>query len=232
VISLALDDFVKETGLPPALVKMDIEGAEYDALRGFERTISQRRPVLILEQQTDDERCLAWLSKRDYTAIDLYEYKAISDFRDLTRGTATTDVLYLPSERAAQTPYQPPFSFQLVGRLKAADLHWVSDQVFLSRKPVELTSGRYRVDADFSATSSGAELKVGVANGQQPLIRYHGTSGWLAQVGRTWIIDVSRPLQASIFFEFPAGVDPSFEFYGVDIERIREFDQAHRRAWI
>jgi FkbM family methyltransferase len=231
VTSLALDDFVAEMGLRPALVKMDIEGAEYDALLGFAGTISQARPVLILEQQIDDERCLAWLSKQDYTAIDLYEYRAISDFRELTRGTTATDILYLPRERVAETAYQPPFSFVRGGGWTAADLRWTNDRVLLSRKSVGLVAGRYRLNADFSAADPGTELKVGVADGQQPLMRYHGTSGWLARVGRTWIIDVPRPLQASIFFEFPAGVDPNFEFHGLDIERILQFDHVNRRAW-
>jgi FkbM family methyltransferase len=232
VISLALDDFIAEMGLRPALVKMDIEGAEYDALLGFERTISRARPVLILEQQIDDDRCLSWLSKQDYTAIDLYEYKAISKFQELTRGTAATDILYLPRERVAETVYRPPFSFEPGGRLTAADLYWATDRVFLSRNPVELIAGRYRLNADFSAADPGTELKVGVADGQQPLMRYHGTSGWLARVGRTWIIDVSRPLRASVFFEFPAGVDPDFEFHGLDVERVPQFDHVYRRPWI
>jgi FkbM family methyltransferase len=35
VPSLALDDFVAESGLRPAFIKMDIEGAEFEALRGM-----------------------------------------------------------------------------------------------------------------------------------------------------------------------------------------------------
>jgi FkbM family methyltransferase len=232
VMSLALDDFVEKMRVRPELVKMDIEGAEYDALRGFEDTVSQERPILILEQQLDDDRCLDWLSEQNYTAIDLYEYKAISNFGELTRGTAATDILYIPSERAAETPYQPPFSFEPAGRMMTGDLHWVTDHVLLSREPLELSAGRYRLNVDFSAANPGTELKVGVAHGQQPLMRYHGTARWLTLVGRTWIIDVPRPLPISVFFEFPAGGDPSFDFRGLDIERILQFEHVYRRPWI
>jgi len=218
--------------LLPSLVKMDIEGAEYDALRGFERTIARARPFLILEQQTRDNRCLAWLLKHDYRAIDLYEYKAVQDFGELTRGTEATDVLYLPVERVAETPYQAPFSFEPICKLQANDLHWVTDQVFLSRTPVELAAGRYRFSADFSGTDRAAELKLGVANGQEPLMRYHGTSWWLAMVGRTWVVDLPQPLKVSVFFEFPARTDSNFQFRGIDIERIRQFDGIFRRPWI
>lgn len=46
----ALDDLVSEQGLPrPDVIKMDIEGAEIEALRGMQATIAQHRPVLLCE---------------------------------------------------------------------------------------------------------------------------------------------------------------------------------------
>src|SRR5260370_7826509 len=85
VTSLALDDFVEEMNLLPSLVKMDIEGAEYDALRGFERTIARARPLLILEQQIGDDRCLAWLLKEDITAIHPHYTNPTRNFPPFTR---------------------------------------------------------------------------------------------------------------------------------------------------
>jgi Methyltransferase FkbM domain len=34
---------------------MDIEGAEFDALRGMQRLLREVRPVLVLEQSPDDK---------------------------------------------------------------------------------------------------------------------------------------------------------------------------------
>jgi FkbM family methyltransferase len=46
---VALDDFASESGTRPALVKIDIEGGEQNALRGMRRLLQQARPSLLLE---------------------------------------------------------------------------------------------------------------------------------------------------------------------------------------
>lgn len=232
VLTLALDDFVAEMKVQPSVVKMDIEAAEYDALLGFERTISNTRPILILEQQLDDERCLGWLLERDYVAIDLYEYKSVREFRELTRGTGATDIAYIPQEKLAQTPYLPPFSFEPVESLGAGDFDWIDQHVLLTRTPLSLPAGRYRFFADFSAANPDIELKVGLAEGQKPLMQYHGSSWWLSRVGRNWIFDAPRPLMISVYFNFPGERDATFEFSGVTVEKIGEFANIERRAWI
>jgi FkbM family methyltransferase len=44
----ALDDFCSGHGVRPALIKMDIEGAEYSAICGAAETIRAHRPILII----------------------------------------------------------------------------------------------------------------------------------------------------------------------------------------
>jgi hypothetical protein len=45
-----LDRIVSELGLPPpALIKIDIEGAEERAVRGMHATLAEHRPILVLE---------------------------------------------------------------------------------------------------------------------------------------------------------------------------------------
>ena len=50
--TLALDDL----GIAPQLVKMDIQGKEVDALRGFTRTIERHRPSFLIECNLDGDR--------------------------------------------------------------------------------------------------------------------------------------------------------------------------------
>lgn len=47
---VAIDDFIDEMRLrPPSLIKVDVEGAELDVLRGMTRTLIAYAPVLIVE---------------------------------------------------------------------------------------------------------------------------------------------------------------------------------------
>jgi FkbM family methyltransferase len=49
VAGVTVDDHVREHGLRPAFVKLDVEGAEADALRGMTRTLEQDGPALLVE---------------------------------------------------------------------------------------------------------------------------------------------------------------------------------------
>jgi FkbM family methyltransferase len=65
-----LDTLIESAALPPAgLVKIDIEGAELDALRGAERLVETHKPVFLIEVHTHSlfEACSEWLRARRYT---------------------------------------------------------------------------------------------------------------------------------------------------------------------
>ncbi len=47
--SLTVDRFVTETGMRPAYVKVDVEGAEWYVLLGMQETLASHRPVVMLE---------------------------------------------------------------------------------------------------------------------------------------------------------------------------------------
>ena len=49
VEAVALDDFCAELSLRPGLLKMDVEGSEYDVLTGAKETINRCRPDLLIE---------------------------------------------------------------------------------------------------------------------------------------------------------------------------------------
>ncbi len=69
-----LDAEVASLGLRPAVVKIDVEGAELDVLRGAERLLSEARPVLFLSLHAGPLAALgltpadvmAWLDARRY----------------------------------------------------------------------------------------------------------------------------------------------------------------------
>jgi FkbM family methyltransferase len=66
--AITLDDFVATAGPPPQLIKIDVEGGEYEVLRGGERLFESQRPLLIAEihHQQAAEQITAWLSDHRY----------------------------------------------------------------------------------------------------------------------------------------------------------------------
>ena len=67
VACTTLDDYVG-SNVGPGLVKMDVEGAESDVLRGADRTIRVFRPVLLCEIHDGQNAQFVqdWLRERDY----------------------------------------------------------------------------------------------------------------------------------------------------------------------
>lgn len=58
---------IDDLGLAPAWVKIDVEGAEMQALRGMEKTITEHRPVLMVEgSDTSYGELKPWLAERGY----------------------------------------------------------------------------------------------------------------------------------------------------------------------
>ena len=49
VEAISVDAFCEEVGIRPDILKMDVEGAEYEVLMGARKTISQSRPKLLIE---------------------------------------------------------------------------------------------------------------------------------------------------------------------------------------
>jgi len=81
VPTMTVDDFVAREGLVPAVMKIDVEGAEVRVLRGSARTLSAYQPVLLLSTHSADLRatCLALLAEHGYRcdplgAGDAFEY--------------------------------------------------------------------------------------------------------------------------------------------------------------
>lgn len=73
VKAVSLDDFVFRDGNPiPDVIKLDVEGAEADAVAGARRVLEQRRPTLLLEIHGDPGRGV-WtaLKARGYDFVDI-----------------------------------------------------------------------------------------------------------------------------------------------------------------
>jgi len=80
---VSLDAHAARVGWDPDVVKLDIEGAEHDALKGAAELIARRRPHLIVEVHSAqlERECGAWLVERGYKPRVLSQRSFMPDYR-------------------------------------------------------------------------------------------------------------------------------------------------------
>jgi FkbM family methyltransferase len=102
VPTVTLERVAEREGLDRVdLVKMDIEGAEYNALRGAEGLLAKYKPILVLEASPSDPdwfRVAALLKKYDYQPHLFDEEGRLAPVRDLPEGNP--NVVFLVPKRS------------------------------------------------------------------------------------------------------------------------------------
>lgn len=224
VETLALDDFVAWTGFKPSLIKMDIEGAEYDALRGAAKLIAEARPTFLLEQQPEDMRCFELLRAAGYDALDLATYGAIERREDFPPGVGIANVLFIHRDKIANTPYRPPFQQEQTCEIPATQFRTAADGSREATISVP-RPGRYILELDFSAQGTNNDLLIGVEAGSTTIVRYHAYSALLANHYRQMPLHLKRGGTFNLYFRFQKGTsDPTMRLRKVTVSRIVNFD--------
>ena len=79
VATLTLDSFIESGNPPPAFIKMDIEGAEGRALKGFSKYIDRYLPLMIIELHTpeQDREVGLFLQAHGYSAYRFDTFKKL-----------------------------------------------------------------------------------------------------------------------------------------------------------
>ncbi|GBF82288.1 FkbM family methyltransferase [Aphanothece sacrum] len=233
VSTIALDDFVNHTGLVPTVVKMDIEGAELDALKGMINTITTAKPHLILETQPDDTRCLDLLRENGYISIDLNTYQEVKSSNDYPPGTGIRNNLYIHQDRLAEVAYQPPFEFQEIYTLIVEDFETKNKGSISLKNPLILDKGRYLIDMDFTAQGRDNDLTCGVKIDDKIIFRYHAYSNLLASTYRDWVIHISETSKVNLYFDFlNESSDDTLLVKGAKITRINDFKDLSTNLYI
>jgi FkbM family methyltransferase len=104
VNTAALDDVIRDAGRDPAFIKIDVEGAEVDVLRGAARQLEANAPPIVFEYtyQPEDDRCaLTLLEKYGYKFWDIYLYRPVSRAFYAEVG-GMSNVLALPPQTQAR----------------------------------------------------------------------------------------------------------------------------------
>ncbi|BAP17721.1 FkbM family methyltransferase [cyanobacterium endosymbiont of Epithemia turgida isolate EtSB Lake Yunoko] len=233
VSTIALDDFVEHTGLVPDLVKMDIEGAEFDAVKGMNETIKSAKPHLILETQPEDTNCLNFLRKAGYISIDLNNYQIIESSQNYPKGVGIRNNLYIHQDKLSDVVYNPPFNFEEYASLKATDFETKTNGSIYLEAPLILDRGRYLIDIDFVAEGQDNDLTCGVRVGEKIIFRYHAYSNLLASSYRDWVIHLSETSKVNLYFEFLNGTkDKTLLIQGAKIRKVTNFQNQPTNLYI
>ncbi|MBB1093377.1 FkbM family methyltransferase [Rhodopseudomonas palustris] len=147
VITLSVDDFCSTNDLTPAVIKIDVEGAEIAVLRASEAIISRYRPKIVFEYQSENspgpDNPLTFLAERGYDFYDVNSYERVTaDFYSGLPSHPTVNVFAIPSESELGGTYS---------KLRKELLHRenVSSTEATKNGVVKLEKGRYIVDVDF-----------------------------------------------------------------------------------
>lgn len=230
VETVSLDDFVAFSGLVPRIIKIDIEGGEFDALLGSAALIERHRPHIVLEQQTDDSRCLDHLLQLGYSAIDLNSYRLVTGVQDYPPGVGLRNVLFVHSSRTSELPYKLPVTQTVVKELTAGDFK-VAGTGYIGRG-LRLPAGRYACDMKFSAEGTANEMICGARIAGTVRFRYHAYSKLLADSYRDWVFDVPLESDVELFFEFLRDTsDPTFRLTGGTLTHLSDV-QVHPHVGI
>jgi FkbM family methyltransferase len=81
VMATTVDEFGRQSGLVPRLVKMDVEGAEADVLSGSQNTLQTARPIVLLATHGGTVRraCEDLLRRAEYRVVSIPKASVSSD---------------------------------------------------------------------------------------------------------------------------------------------------------
>lgn len=224
VRTVALDDLAAAGDFRPSFIKMDIEGAEFDALRGSARLLAEVRPVLVLEQSPEDMRCHQLLVEAGYVAMDLHSYRRIETAADFGAGATVVNVLFVPQEKVGDSPYFSAAAPEVVAELPASRFSRAGNGDISMPEPLDLPIGRYLVEAHFTADGKDNSVFCGIEADGEVVFRYHTYTAFMAESYRDWVVQLERPSKLGLYLRFQHGSDSSLRWNGATVKRLPAFD--------
>ena len=203
VTTIALDDVSRKEGRAPSFIKIDVEGAEFDVLKGASGLLSgDTAPPIVLEYsyQPDETRCpLAVLEQRGYELWDIYLYDRVTRAFYAEVG-GMSNILALPPRmhggylKGAPKLHDVGAPLQLPKGRSVARLHIEGDAKTIARV-------RAYNDADEVLTMCETNMRA---------MQHHSNS--------SLVFDLERPTQVRITVESVSG-EP-IQWKGVEVSEI------------
>ncbi|NBT63043.1 MAG: FkbM family methyltransferase, partial [Planctomycetia bacterium] len=150
VKSISLDDFLASNKMIPDVVKMDIEGAEKHALRGFANNLELHKPHLIFEHATNDgDDALVIIKSHGYRTFCSNQYQEVHTSADFLKGSGIRNVVCIHESKIGSTGFANPLSLIEKTKFELSDFEKVSESVYSVK--ANLDAGRYIALLELSA---------------------------------------------------------------------------------
>jgi FkbM family methyltransferase len=95
-----IDNVCREWGVAPAFIKMDIEGAEFEAVQGMLQTLQSIRPVVLLEVSRQHHECWEFFKAAGYDVLDeSLQPVADSDFAAVKKWPGPVNYFFVPKSK-------------------------------------------------------------------------------------------------------------------------------------
>jgi FkbM family methyltransferase len=173
VLTLTLDTLCELYGTPD-VIKLDIEGAEYQALMGASELLrlsnNSLRPLIILEASNQDTRALRLLLESGFILQDLAT-GLVWENLSIDHPDPVSNWIAIPGEQVSNFKY-------LFATFGSPQL--LRPDVSGNFKIDGLSEGRYQIEISLQPTE-GESIYLCVYNGARLISRYHGDAGWLAR---------------------------------------------------
>lgn len=189
VDTVSLDDYCRDLNIIPKVIKVDVEGAELQVLRGGEEILRRNHPVIVLEYTTSPtdpkEDSLEYLNSLGYVLFDTNLYTRVGREFYLSEGSiATVNVLAIPENQFKFSPYNSLIVTKEQTIDIKKDMHQ-SEPILLGR------SGRYMITFTFDGPPtivSGLSIKtddgeqLGYYETQIQYLKHHSCSHMIFEI--------------------------------------------------
>lgn len=195
VPTVAIDDFVQETGLVPDFIKMDIEGAEPMALEGMKAILPRHKPHLILETFPESST-IRTLIEYGYRAFECNTLEEIGPADVWHEGTK--DLLYVHADRIGETLLGRKHSFASIERLAGSSFDLSQEDRCATSKPVPVRAGICKLSLLGSPTEPAEAAVFGIRVNEREVGHLNASWDVLHLNWPDMLFHVERPGTASV----------------------------------
>lgn len=228
-LTVSLDDYCRDHGLEPRAIKLDVEGAEIEVLRGSVGVLASCQPSLVIEYfpaATAADDALEFLTSRGYTCYDTNLYQKVDRQFYLKNYSppVLVNVLALSPSSRARAAY--------VRLSLTVDAEWRNESGDTRSAPLTLRhAGRYLVSTHVDGPDDAvAALLVVDTSGDRLAYVETSVAALRAHTNANLVFETDRPLEAACSVSSPhEGVN----LRGVRVHRI-DFapDRPRWKPWV